>query len=179
MFQSVQHLAYNKPNHCHLQIVLRGVLGVLKESKGSPYFCVLLHFYDQVKKIFLWGTGGASLSLLPAHFVHLIKILEPGNCIISQTSNLFCLFSNLLLIGAVNNSMRASTPVVELIDTTALGIAENERFANRPSARSTRRLPFSVQMMWSTLERTFSHKISGVLKLDKISTNFRWKSCKD
>jgi hypothetical protein len=40
-------------------------------------------------------------------------------------------------------------------------------------------LPFSVQMMWSTLERTFSHKISGVLKLDKSSTNFRWKSCKD
>ena len=76
--------------------------------------------------------------------------------------------SNLLLTGVVNSSMRAKTPVVELIDTTALGIAEKERFARRPSARRTRRLPFSVQMRWSTLERTFSHKISGVFKLNKF-----------
>ena len=75
-------------------------------------------------------------------------------------------FKNLLLTGVVNISMRAKTAVVELMDATALGIAENERLASLPSARRISRFPESGQMMWSTLERTFSQRISGDLKLE-------------
>jgi hypothetical protein len=30
------------------QVLLKGVVGVAKKSRGGPYFRVLLHFYDQV-----------------------------------------------------------------------------------------------------------------------------------
>ncbi len=41
--------------HSHFQIRLRGVLGVVRKSKGTPYFSVLLRFYDQVFEVF-WGV---------------------------------------------------------------------------------------------------------------------------
>ncbi len=52
--------------------------------------------------------------------------------------------TDLLLTGVLKSSTSARTAVVELMDTTALGMAEKERLARRPSARSTRRFPVSV-----------------------------------
>jgi hypothetical protein len=48
---------------------------------------------------------------------------------------------HLLLTGVVNISMSARTAVVELMDTTALGMAENDKLARRPSARRISRFP--------------------------------------
>ncbi len=52
--------------------------------------------------------------------------------------------TDLLLTGVLKSSTSARTAVVELMETTALGMAEKERLARRPSARSTRRFPVSV-----------------------------------
>jgi hypothetical protein len=42
-------------NKCHFQILLRGVLGVVRKSGWVPLFLCLLHFYDPIFESLLRG----------------------------------------------------------------------------------------------------------------------------
>ena len=80
--------------------------------------------------------------------------------------------TDLLLTGVLKSSTRARTAVVELMETTALGMAEKERLAKRPSARSMRRFPVSVlwfietHFLWQTLKELgrFNSKTTSIYK---------------